>query len=157
MPIHKQIRPALISKTAQVALTDHSIKAPFDGIVGIASVDVGDRVTTSTRLVTLDDRSQLTVEFDVPEQYLPRLSRGMQVKVRTPGFTDRAFNGKIGGIDSRVHPTRRTVTVRATVDNSKDLLRPECPSRSISKSKERSFLACLIWHCNSNSPATMSG
>jgi RND family efflux transporter MFP subunit len=111
-------------KAAQVSLTDHTIKAPFAGVVGIASVGVGDRVTTTTALVTLDDRSLLTVEFDVPEQYLPRLRSGMQVDVRTPGFTGRTFVGKIDGIDSRVHPTRRTVVVRAAVSNGKDLLRP---------------------------------
>jgi membrane fusion protein (multidrug efflux system) len=111
-------------KTAQVSLTDHTIKAPFAGVVGIASVGVGDRVTPATALVTLDDRSLLTVEFDVPEQYLPRLSNGMQLDVRTPGFADRTFVGKIDGIDSRVHPTRRTVVVRAAVSNAKDILRP---------------------------------
>ncbi len=111
-------------KTAQVALADHAIKAPFDGVVGIASVDVGDRVTPATVLVTLDDRSKLTVEFAVPEAYLPRLSSGMALDVRTPGFAGRVFKGVVGGIDSRVHPTRRTVLVRAEVDNVDDLLRP---------------------------------
>ena len=111
-------------KAAEVALADHAIKAPFDGVVGIASVDVGDRVTPSTVLVTLDDRSKLTVEFAIPEAYLPRLSSGMVLDVRTPGFDGRTFKGVIAGIDSRVHPTRRTVLVRAEVDNEEDLLRP---------------------------------
>ncbi|MFT7575690.1 MAG: RND family efflux transporter MFP subunit [Alphaproteobacteria bacterium] len=111
-------------KTANVALNDHTIKAPFAGVVGIASVDVGDRVTPATQLVTLDDRSKLTVEFDVPEKYLPRLRSGTIVEVRTPGFTNRSFRGILGGIDSRVHPTRRTVVVRAEVLNHDDMLRP---------------------------------
>lgn len=111
-------------KTAEVALTDHTIKAPFAGVVGIASVDVGDRVTPTTILVTIDDRSKLTVEFEVPEEYLPRLSTGMTLDVRTPGFANRIFDGVVGGIDSRVHPTRRTVLVRAEVANPDDLLRP---------------------------------
>lgn len=111
-------------KTAQVTLTDHTIKAPFAGIVGIETIEVGDRVTPTTALVTLDDRSKLTVEFDVPEQYLPRLRRGMSVDVRTPGFANRKFAGVLSGIDSRVHPTKRIVVVRAEVGNGDDLLRP---------------------------------
>jgi RND family efflux transporter MFP subunit len=111
-------------QAAKVALTDHTITAPFAGIVGIANVGIGDRVTTATALVTLDDRSKLTVEFDVPETYLPRLRRGMKVDVRTPGFSDQTFVGVLSGIDSRVHPTRRTVAVRAEVANEEDLLRP---------------------------------
>jgi membrane fusion protein (multidrug efflux system) len=111
-------------KTANVALSDHTIKAPFAGVVGIAAIDVGDRVTPATQLVTLDDRSKLIVEFDVPEKYLPRLRSGTTVEVRTPGFANRSFRGILGGIDSRVHPTRRTVVVRAEVLNHHDMLRP---------------------------------
>ena len=111
-------------QTARVTLADHTIRAPFAGIVGIANVDVGDRVTPATALVTLDDRTKLTVEFDVPEAYLPRLRAGKTVDVRTPGFSDRVFKGVLSGIDSRVHPTRRTVRVRAEVANDDDLLRP---------------------------------
>jgi RND family efflux transporter MFP subunit len=111
-------------QAAKVALTDHTIIAPFAGVVGIAGVGVGDRVTPATALVTLDDRSKLTVEFDVPETYLPRLRPSMKVDVRTPGFADRTFLGVLSGIDSRVHPSRRTVVVRAEVPNEEDLLRP---------------------------------
>jgi len=111
-------------KTARVALADHTIRAPFNGIVGIAGVGIGDRITPSTALVSLDDRSKLKVEFDVPEQYLPRLEAGMKVDVRTPGFAERTFTGILVGIDSRVHPTKRTVVVRAEVPNDDDLLRP---------------------------------
>lgn len=111
-------------KTAQVALSDHTVTAPFAGTVGIANIDIGDRVTPTTALVTLDDRSKLTVEFEVPEKYLPRLVDKMRVDARTPGFGDRTFAGIIDGIDSRVHPTRRTVVVRALVENTEDLLRP---------------------------------
>lgn len=111
-------------KAAKVSVNDHIITAPFAGVVGIAGVEVGDRVTPATALLSIDDRSTLSVEFDVPEQYLPRLSRGIKVDVRTPGFSDRAFEGTLSSIDSRVHPTRRTVAVRAEVANSEDLLRP---------------------------------
>ena len=111
-------------KAAKVALTDHTITAPFAGVVGIASIGAGDRVTPATVLVTIDDRSKLTLEFDVPEEYLPRISAGMTLDVRTPGFANRVFKGVLRGIDSRVHPTRRTVLIRAEVENQKDLLRP---------------------------------
>ncbi len=111
-------------KAAEAALADHVIRAPFPGIVGIATVEVGDRVTPTSALVTLDDRSELTVGFEVPEQYLSRLARDMEVVVRTPGFGGRTFAGKLSHIDSRVHPTRRTIEVRATVANADDILRP---------------------------------
>ena len=111
-------------RTAEVALEDHTIEAPFDGVLGIPRIDIGDRVSPTTPLVTLDDRSKLVLEFDIPEHYLPRLKRGMALEVRTPGFPRRTFEGRIGGIDSRVDPARRTFVARAEVDNADDLLRP---------------------------------
>ncbi len=111
-------------RRAEATLQDHTIEAPFDGIVGIPRVEVGDRVSPTTALVNIDNRSKLVVEFDVPEVFVPRLSIGRALEVRTPGFKRRVFAGQISGIDSRVDPQRRTIVVRAEVDNGEDLLRP---------------------------------
>jgi RND family efflux transporter MFP subunit len=109
---------------AEEALANREIRAPFDGVVGIPKVELGDRISPSTEVVTLDDRSRLIVEFEVAEQFLSRLKTGLNVTARTPGFRDRVFEGVIEHIDSRLDPTSRTVTVRANVTNQDDLLRP---------------------------------
>lgn len=111
-------------RQAEAVLEDHTIEAPFTGKLGISRVEVGDRVTAATALVNLDNRSKLVVEFAIPEVYLPRLQVGRDLEVRTPAFRRRTFQGRIAGIDSRVDPKKRTVVVRAQVDNSEDLLRP---------------------------------
>lgn len=109
---------------AEEALADREMKAPFDGFVGISKVELGDRVSPGTAIVTLDDRSQLIVEFEVAEQFLSQLSTGQKVSAKTPSFPDRTFEGMIADIDSRIDPTSRTVIVRANVPNNEDLLRP---------------------------------
>lgn len=109
---------------AEEALADREMKAPFDGFVGISKVELGDRVSPSTAIVTLDDRSELIVEFEVAEQFLSKLSIGQKVTAQTPSFPDRTFEGVIADIDSRIDPTSRTVIVRANIPNKEDLLRP---------------------------------
>lgn len=109
---------------AQETFRDLTIRAPFAGVLGIAKVEVGDRVTTTTALVTLDDRTELLVEFEVPERYMPRLKPGQPVEARTPGYRRTAFAGTIRGIDSRIDPAARTVVVRAAIPNPEDKLRP---------------------------------
>lgn len=111
-------------RQAKEALADHSLRAPFQGVVGIPKVEAGDRVTTTTEVITLDDRSEILVEFDVPERYLAQLKRGLPVTGQTPGFPGRNFTGKIDRIDSRVAPESRSVKVRAVFSNAEDLLRP---------------------------------
>lgn len=117
-------RAELELQQAEEVLADREIKAPFDGVVGISKVEVGDRVSPGTSIVTLDDRRELIVEFEVPEQFLPQLRIGQKVAAQTPGFQGRDFKGVIEDIDSRIDPASRTVIVRASIPNKEDLLRP---------------------------------
>lgn len=109
---------------AEESLNDRQVRAPFSGVVGIPKVERGDRVSPSTDLITLDDRSQLIVEFEVAEQFIASLVPGQKVTAHTPSFPNHQFKGFIQYIDSRIDPTSRTVMVRAKVDNEQDLLRP---------------------------------
>jgi RND family efflux transporter MFP subunit len=109
---------------AREALADRTMRAPFDGIVGIPEVEIGDRVTTASKIITIDDRSTLLAEFEVAERNLSRLKIDMPVTARTPSFRDRDIDGHIIRIDSRVDPISRTVRVRAEFHNEDDSLRP---------------------------------
>lgn len=108
---------------AREAVADRVVRAPFAGVVGLAGVEPGDRVTTDTALTTLDDRSIVLIDFEVPEVYLARLSPGLAISAVTPAYANRSFAGKLAEIDSRIDPVSRNVRVRATVPNSDDLLR----------------------------------
>lgn len=117
-------RTKLGLEQAEEALKDRTITAPFNGILGIPKVEPGDRVSPTTEIVTLDDRSILTIEFDVPEHFLSKLKIGQTLTARTPVFSDQIFEGKISAIDSRVDTTSRSLKIRADLPNKKDLLRP---------------------------------
>lgn len=108
---------------AKETLADHTVRAPFSGVVGIPRVELGDRISETTVITTLDDREELLVEFEVPEAYLGRLKVGQPVSATNPGFRNRVFKGRLTAIDSRVDQTSRTVRVRANIDNREDLLR----------------------------------
>lgn len=109
---------------AQEAVADRVVHAAFAGIVGLAGVERGDRVTTDSALTTLDDRRVLLIDFEVPEPYLARVSRGHAISAVNPAYPDRSFAGKVSEIDSRIDPLSRNVRVRAVVNNTADLLRP---------------------------------
>jgi len=110
--------------SAATALDKRTIRAPFDGVTGIPLVTPGARVDVETDVVSLDDRSTLRVEFDLPEKYLARLAVGNPVEAQTPAFPGRVFPAEIVEIDSRVDELSRTARVRAEIANTDDLLRP---------------------------------
>jgi len=117
-------RARLELEQAEEALANREIRAPFTGVVGIPKVESGDRVSPTTDMMTLDDRSRLTVEFEVAEQFLSRLDAGQTVTAHTPSFPTKVFTGRIEYIDTRINPTSRTVMVRANIPNERDTLRP---------------------------------
>ena len=110
---------------ARVALADRVIRAPFSGFVGATEIDVGDRVTPSTEITSLDDRSSLLVRFDVPERFIERLAPGEKVSLEPfiGGQRDSTI-AEIVDIGSRVDQINRTFAARAELKNSKDLYRP---------------------------------
>ncbi len=108
---------------AEVALRRRAVRAPFAGFVSLTEVEPGDRVNPDTLITTLDDRNDLLVRFDVPEQLVGQLSPGDPVKVRT--FTGAsALTAKVVELGSRVNEVTRSLSVQARLDNSADLLRP---------------------------------
>jgi membrane fusion protein, multidrug efflux system len=108
---------------ARQALTERSVRAPFAGVMGIAGVERGDRVSPTTALTTLDDRRQLVVAFSVAEAHLNRLRPGQTITATHPAYPSQAFTGRVSEIDSQIDPLLRTVRVRATMPNTEDRLR----------------------------------
>ncbi len=109
---------------ARADLGDRQLRAPFDGIAGIAAVEVGDRITAGDTVASYDDRSQILVEFDLPEALLPRTKVGLPVRATSSSTNAGVLSGEITAIDSRVAATSRTARVRATIPNEPDVLRP---------------------------------
>ncbi|MHA7851240.1 efflux RND transporter periplasmic adaptor subunit [Roseovarius sp.] len=109
---------------ARADLADRTLRAPFDGVTGLALVEAGDRIATDDAIGSFDDRSRILVEFDLPEALLGRISQGLAVTATTPAVEGRSFEGKITAIDSRVDPITRTARIRAEIDNTADMLRP---------------------------------
>lgn len=109
---------------AEVALDDTRIVAPFDGFVGIAEVDPGDRVGPGTTITTIDNRQALLISFEVPEIMVGTLKGGDQIEISPWNEHAAVARGEVVDIGSRIDPVSRTFTVRASVDNKDDKLRP---------------------------------
>lgn len=109
--------------TAELNLKRRDIVAPIDGIIGIIGVSIGDNVTTSSNVVTLDNRSELLVDFWAPERFATAVKAGMAIEAISVSRPGEVFAGKVDAVDNRVDPASRTIRIRARIDNSNDLLR----------------------------------
>ncbi len=109
---------------AETRLRDRTVRAPFDGVVGLREISAGAYVDPQTVITTLDDIDVLRVNFSVPERYLGFLRTGMEVSARTPGFAGEVFAGEVRRVDSRVNPVTRSVRVQSEIDNADRRLKP---------------------------------
>jgi RND family efflux transporter MFP subunit len=101
----------------QYALKERTIVAPFDGVMGITKLVKGDFLKEGTAIATIDDRSQLIVEFVISERVASQLKLGNPVRLVTPALSGRVFQGKISALDTQVDTASRTLRVHAAVPN----------------------------------------
>lgn len=122
-----QSRADLQSAQAELAeidavLNNKRISAPFSGRLGIFQVRLGDYVEAGTALVTLQDVSQLEVDFSVPDRYAPLMRPGLTITLRTAAFPERKFLGTLRAVDSQIDENTRNLQVRASIDDGEGLL-----------------------------------
>ena len=116
--LRAQSKIALASlKRAQKNLDDRSIRAPFNGLISLSSIEKGARVKEGDVIATLDDLTQVIVEFSVPENLYGALALGNPIRAHATALPNRKFVGEIVAIDSRVESTSRSFKVRAIIDN----------------------------------------
>ncbi len=106
----------------QVELRYYSVVAPTGGIIGDVPVRVGDRVTTSTMLTTVDEPGSLEAYISVPVESEKNLKMGLPVQLLDPNGKEMGET-RIDFISPQADAATQSVLVKATVNNAKDELR----------------------------------
>lgn len=108
----------------QAQLDMKAIRAPFDGIVGIRQVDLGQYVKAGQKVVTLQALNPLLVEFSLPQGDVSRVHKGQSVNVDVNAWPKDHFTGKITAVNPQVDKDTRSVAVQARVPNPDHKLLP---------------------------------
>ena len=105
-----------------VQLHYYRVTAPSSGIVGDIPVRVGDRVTTTTVLTTVDKPGSLEVYVYVPIERSGQLKPNLPVQI-----IDQSGNviaeSRVNFVSPQVDSTTQTVLAKAPIPNSNDRLR----------------------------------
>jgi multidrug efflux pump subunit AcrA (membrane-fusion protein) len=101
-----------------------NVYSPIDGYVADRPADLGEYVSTTTKVATIVKINPLRLRIDIPEQAISTVSVGQSVSVTTSAWPDRNFSGRIARISPNVTPTSRTLTVEAEVQNAGGVLKP---------------------------------
>jgi membrane fusion protein (multidrug efflux system) len=101
----------------QVRLERTTVRAPFAGVVGRRLVSLGDYVTTSKSLITLQTFDPQRAVLQVPERYAEKLGIGQKVGFTVAALPGRTFEGTVDFVDPVVQLPGRTITAKARVPN----------------------------------------
>jgi multidrug efflux system membrane fusion protein len=112
-----------IAKTEAI-ISQKLVKAPFDGVLGVRHVEVGQFLTAGTQIVSLTDLSTLYANFTVTEKDSGQLKVGQTVRIVVDAYPNRNFEGKITTIEPQIATDTRNIHVQATLDNPDHILKP---------------------------------
>jgi membrane fusion protein (multidrug efflux system) len=110
-------------KAIQAQIERKTVRAPFDGKLGIRAVNLGQYLAPGTTLTVLESTDGVFVDFTLPQQDLDDLALGRTVRVRSEAGGKVVATGKITAIDASVDVVTRSIKVRASIPDAESVLR----------------------------------
>jgi membrane fusion protein (multidrug efflux system) len=112
-------------KAIQAQIERKTVRAPFDGKLGIRAVNLGQYLAPGTTLTVLESTDGVFVDFTLPQQAMDNdnLKLGRIVRVRNDAGGKVIAEGKITAIDASVDVVTRSIKVRAGMPGTDSVLR----------------------------------
>ena len=115
---------------ANIALTDtqkqqlayYEIRAPFNGIVGDIPVHLGDYVSPTTLLTTVDENADLEAYIYVPTERAGLVRRGLPVEI-LDSTGNTLVKSKISFLSPQVDNGLQSILAKAEIPRSAEILR----------------------------------
>ncbi len=108
---------------AQATLDKSTLVAPFDGVLGLRRISVGDYVNPGQDIVNIENLEAMKVDFRIPEIFALQLKVGQQIRVSLDAVPGKTFEGSVYAIDPALDTNGRAVILRARMANTDSLLR----------------------------------
>lgn len=114
-------------------LDDHTIRAPFGGIVTVKAAQPGEIVSpvsagggfTRTGICTIVDMTSLEIEVDVNEAFIGRVFEGQRVEATLDAYPEWSIPASVIAIIPTADRAKATVKVRIGIETSDDRILPD--------------------------------
>ena len=123
-----QQRLNLLNISAAADTDRVSMTAPAGGVVldvNAAPGEFSKSLESANPLITIADLDTVWMVGDLYEKDAAKLSAGKPVTVTLQAYEGREWSGHVDSISGALDPTTRTLKVRVTIANPKQLLKPE--------------------------------
>lgn len=117
-----QASGSLTTQEARVA--QKTLRAPFDGRLGIRQINLGEYLGAGEPVVSLQQLQPIYIDFNLPEQRLADLSLGLTINALIDAWPDDTFQGTITAIEPGIDRATRNFSAQATLANEDGKIRP---------------------------------
>ena len=100
------------------------VYATVSGTVSEVLAREGDYVDQGQPILKVSNLNTVWAEFDAYENQIAALKTGQKIDVFLNAYPDKEFNATVSFIDPILNNQTRTITVRATLNNTNDLFKP---------------------------------
>jgi RND family efflux transporter MFP subunit len=118
--VSAQAQAGLASK----AMSDATVRAPFDGAVSEKRISVGEFANMGRVVAVVVRDNPLRLRLDIPESDIAHIELGKPVRVSVAAFNGRFFTGVVKRIGASLKVSSRTLPVEAEFENADGVLRP---------------------------------
>jgi len=106
----------------EARLDEKRIQAPFSGTIGIVHAKLGSYLNPGDSITTLQDLSELEIDFTVPANNFPQLQLGQAIAVRVNAYPGKVFKASLRAVDAKVDAETSNLLLRAALEPGSNLL-----------------------------------
>lgn len=111
-------------ETAGQVKENFPVYATVSGTVTEKMVQEGDYVKQGQPLYKIANLKSVWAVFDAYENQIKTIREGQKIKVTTNAYPDKEFDATVSFIDPVLNTSKRTVLIRAVLDNKNDIFKP---------------------------------
>ncbi|TRZ46265.1 efflux RND transporter periplasmic adaptor subunit [Robertkochia solimangrovi] len=104
------------------------VTAPFTGSIDEIIADPGSNLAPGSPVLRIVSLGDMYIEIEVPEIYIPSISKGTEVKAYFP-VLGKEYTTKVRQVSNFINPANRTFRVEFAVPNDNGLIKPNLTAR----------------------------
>ena len=123
--IQTQLEQAKASEQiAKKNLGDCKLYAPFAGVIGTKSIEIGSNVLPGVQVMTVMNIGTVKVKIAIPENNISSVHIGDACKVKITAMDNQEFEGKIIEKGVMSHPVSHTYDIKVQLNNNDKKIMP---------------------------------
>jgi len=105
-------------------LSNTTLKAPVNGIIGMRKLEIGETTTPGLTILNIVTISEVYVKVSVPENEINKIIKGQTASINIPAIGSQVFSGKVEKIGVLANAISKTYDVKIQVINQQKNIRP---------------------------------